>query len=101
QPRIVPAGRLQRALGDGELDALALKARIELVDAPFGLGPIGSGVDLDFGDAVGQRLYPLLGVGARSRAPSASPPRCSTVPSAMPAPARARGSWRQAHRVPW
>src|SRR5262249_6236045 len=56
QPRVVPAGRLQRALGDGELDALALKARIELIDAPFGLGPIGSSIDLDFGDAVGQRL---------------------------------------------
>src|SRR6516164_10932884 len=27
QPRVVPAGRLQRALGDGELDALELKAR--------------------------------------------------------------------------
>jgi hypothetical protein len=68
QPRIVPAGRLQRALGDGELDALALKARIELVDAPFGLGAIGAGVDLDFGDAVGQRLYLLLGVGERGLA---------------------------------
>src|SRR5262245_63532634 len=52
QPRVVPAGRLQRALGNGELDALALKARIELIDAPFGLGAIRSGVDLDFGDAV-------------------------------------------------
>jgi hypothetical protein len=31
---------------------MSLKARIELVDAPFGLGPIDSGVDLDFGDAV-------------------------------------------------
>src|SRR6201987_5019276 len=57
QPRIVPAGRLQRALRDGEFDALALQARIELIDAPFSLGPIGSGVDLDLGDAVGQRLY--------------------------------------------
>src|SRR5215471_19094352 len=63
QSRVVPAGRLQRALGDGELDALALQARIELIDAPFGLGTIGSRVDLDFGDAVGQRLYLLLGVG--------------------------------------
>src|SRR5262249_20250957 len=59
---------LQRALGDGELDALALQARIEFIDAPFGLGPIGSGVDLDFGDAVGQRLYLLLGVGERGLA---------------------------------
>src|SRR5262249_7428780 len=65
QPRVVPAGRLQRALGDGELDALALKARIELIDAPFGLGPIGSSIDLDFGDAVGQRLDLLFGVGKR------------------------------------
>src|SRR6516165_10250061 len=56
QPRVVPAGRLQRALGDGELHALALKARIELIDAPFGLGAIGSGIDLDFGDTIGQRL---------------------------------------------
>src|SRR5215831_13867062 len=55
-------------LGDGELDALALKARIELIDAPFGLGAIGSGVDLDFGDAVGQRLYLLFGVGKRGLA---------------------------------
>src|SRR5262249_32331916 len=68
QPRVVPAGRLQRALGDGALDALALKARIELIDAPFGLGAIGSGVDLDFGDAVGQRLYLLFGVGKRGLA---------------------------------
>src|SRR5215472_8375482 len=68
QPRVVPAGRLQRALGDGELDALALKARVELIDAPFGLGAIGSGVDLDFGDAVGQRLYLLLAVRERGLA---------------------------------
>src|SRR5262249_40009190 len=68
QPRVVPAGRLQRALGNGEFDALALQARIELIDAPFGLGPIGSGVDLDLGDAVGQRLYLLLGVGKRGLA---------------------------------
>src|SRR5215831_5460437 len=33
QSRVVPAGRLQRALGDGELDALALQARIEFIDA--------------------------------------------------------------------
>src|SRR5262249_43367719 len=102
QPRVVPAGRLQRALGDGELDALALKARVELIDAPFGLGAIGSGVDLDFGDAVGQQLYLLLGVRERGLARlSTSPPRCSTVPSATPAPARARGPYRQAHRAPW
>src|SRR5215831_9807106 len=100
QPRVVPAGRLQRALGDGELDALALKARVELIDAPFGLGAIGSGVDLDFGDAVGQQLYLLLGVRERGLARlSTSPPRCSTVPSATPAPARARGPCRQAHRA--
>src|SRR5436189_689814 len=68
QPRVVPAGRLQRALRDGEFDALALQARIELIDAPFGLCPIGSGVDLDLGDAVGQRLYLLLGVGKRGLA---------------------------------
>src|SRR5262249_33773490 len=49
-------------------DALALKARIELIDAPFGLGPIGFRVDLDFSDAVGQRLYLLLGVGKRGLA---------------------------------
>ena len=65
QSREVPARRLQRALGDGELHALALQARIELIDTPFGLGPIGSGVDLDLGDAVGQRLYLLLGMGKR------------------------------------
>jgi hypothetical protein len=63
QPRVVLAGHLQRALGGGELDALALKARIELINALIGLGPVGPGVDLDFGDAVGQRLYLLLGVG--------------------------------------
>src|SRR5262249_29410237 len=68
QPRVVPAGRLQRTLGDGELHALALQARVELIDAPFGLGPIGSRVDLDLGDAVGQRLYLLLGVGKRGLA---------------------------------
>ncbi len=72
QPRVIPAGRLQRALSDGEFDALALQARIELIDAPFGLGPIGSGVDLDLGDAVGQRLYLLLGVGKRGLARLAS-----------------------------
>src|SRR6516225_5768990 len=63
--RAAVARRLQRALGDGELHALALQARIELIDTPFGLGPIGSGVDLDLGDAVGQRLYLLLGMGKR------------------------------------
>src|SRR5262249_8604834 len=102
QPRVVPAGRLQRALGDGELDALALKARIELIDAPFGLGPIGSSIDLDFGDAVGQRLDLLLGVGKRGLARlQRLRQEWSTVPSATPAPARARGPCRQAHRGQW
>src|SRR5215831_15433897 len=47
---------------------VALQARVELIDAPFGLGAIGSGVDLDFGDAVGQQLYLLFGVGERGLA---------------------------------
>src|SRR5262249_34774295 len=68
QPRVVPGGRLRRALGDGELAALGLKARVELIDAPFGLGAIRSSVARDFGDAVGQRLYLLLGVGERGLA---------------------------------
>src|SRR5262249_27926115 len=40
QPRVVSAGGLKRALRDGKLDALALQACTELIDAPFGLGAI-------------------------------------------------------------
>src|SRR6516164_1532942 len=99
QPRVVPAGRLQRALGDGELDALALKARVELIDAPFGLGRDRLRRRPRFGRCGrSTTLSSARRARARSRAPSTSPPRCSTVPSATPAPARARGSWYRAHR---
>src|SRR5262249_59201630 len=49
-------------------DPLALQTGIELLDAPFGLGPIGASVDLDFGDAVAQRLYFLFCMGERGLA---------------------------------
>src|SRR5262249_48115645 len=65
---IIPTRGLQRTLGDSEFAPLALQTRIELIDAPFGLGSIRAGIDLDFGDAVAQHLYLLLGMGERSLA---------------------------------
>jgi len=68
QPGVISARGLQRALRDGKLDALALQACAELVDAPFRLGAIGAGLRLDLGDAVGERLDLLVGVAKRGLA---------------------------------
>ena len=68
QPHVVPTRGLERALGNGKLDALALQACAELVDAPLCLGPVRVGFGLHFGDAVGQHLDLLLGVSMRGLA---------------------------------
>src|SRR5262249_59718028 len=68
QAGIIATRGLQRTLGDSEFDPLALQTRIELIDAPFGLGPIRADVDFDFGDAVAQHLYLLIGMGERGLA---------------------------------